>query len=112
MSEYIKRVEKPEPHPREKGVTLKHFFNSTDNDRLNNLELTLQPGSQVSEHIHESSTEFYYVVSGSGECLSEGEWVSVKAGDAFKAPVGEVHALRNPGSVPFVLFITFSPANR
>ncbi|MDR1614435.1 MAG: cupin domain-containing protein, partial [Campylobacteraceae bacterium] len=62
--------------------------------------------------IHENSSEFFYVVSGSGEFLDDTEWKSIKAGDAFKAPQGMMHAIKNTGVKTLVLFSTFSPATR
>ena len=94
------------------GVYMKHFFNKEDNDRLNNFELLIVPGFEITPHIHEGSTEFFYVVSGHGEFLDETEWRAIKKGDAFKAPMGKTHALKNTGNEPLLFFATFSPAIR
>ena len=99
-------------HPKEKGVYLKHFFSSADNDRLNNLEVKIEPGCQISQHVHDNSSEFYYVVDGSGEFFIDGQWKSVKKGDAMKAPTGEEHGLKNTGNELLVLLSTFSPPIR
>ncbi|MGI5880514.1 MAG: cupin domain-containing protein [Syntrophomonadaceae bacterium] len=99
-------------HPKEEGVFLKHCFNSSDNDRLNNLEVTILPGFHISPHVHADSTEFYYVVSGTGEFLVDGEWRSIKKGDALKAPMAMEHGLKNTGSELLMVFSTFSPATR
>ena len=99
-------------HATNEGVFLKHFFSKDDNDRLNNLEVCIVPGFQIAPHIHESSTEFFYVVSGQGEFLDDTEWRTVKEGDAFKAPQGTTHALVNTGNKALLLFSTFSPAIR
>ena len=98
-------------HP-EEGVFLKHFFDKEDNDRLNNLEAHIVPGFQTKPHIHEDSTEFFYVVSGCGEFFDSTEWKLIKKGDAFKAPKGMKHAVKNSGNETLVLFSTFSPAIR
>jgi mannose-6-phosphate isomerase-like protein (cupin superfamily) len=99
-------------HPKDKGVFLRHFFCSKDNDRLNNLEVTIVPGAQISQHIHDSSSEFYYVVRGAGEIFLGEAWYPIRAGDAMKAGQGVVHALRCVGNESLVLFSTFSPAIR
>jgi mannose-6-phosphate isomerase-like protein (cupin superfamily) len=97
-------------YPADEGVFLKYFFGKDDNDRLNNIEIYIVPGFEISPHIHEDSTEFFYVVSGQGEFLDGTEWRAIKKGDAFKAPKGITHALKNTGSEAFLLFATFSPA--
>jgi len=99
-------------HPKEKGVYMKHFFSSADNDRLNNLEVTIEAGCEISPHIHDNSSEFYYVVSGFGEFMTDGKWHPFKVGDALKAPSGMEHAIKNTSTERVVLFSTFSPAIR
>jgi mannose-6-phosphate isomerase-like protein (cupin superfamily) len=105
IEEYIK-------HPKEDGVFLKHFYSNADNDRLNNLEVKIDPGFQIAPHIHENSTEFYYVVSGSGQFLNNGEWLPINKGDALKAPMGMAHGIKNTSQEVLKLFSTFSPAIR
>ncbi|MGE5626899.1 MAG: cupin domain-containing protein [Solirubrobacterales bacterium] len=97
-------------HPKEEGVFMKHFFSSNDNDRLNNLEVKIEPGYQISSHIHDNSSEFYYVVSGEGEFLNNGNWEPFKKGAALKAPLGMEHGLKNTGNETLIVFSTFSPA--
>lgn len=99
-------------HPTQEGVFLKHFFCKEDNDRLNNLEVFIMPGFQIAPHIHGDSSEFFYVVSGQGEFLDDKEWKAIKKGDAFKAPQGMTHSIKNSGSEALILFSTFSPATR
>lgn len=103
--EYVK-------HPKEEGVFLKHFFSSADNDRLNNLSVKVDVGCQISPHIHDNSSEFYYVVNGVGEFLVDGEWRPIKKGDALKAPMGMEHGIKNTGNETLELFSTFSPSIR
>ncbi|MCL1879044.1 MAG: cupin domain-containing protein [Actinomycetia bacterium] len=91
---------------------MKHFFCKEDNDRLNNVEIHIVPGYQIAPHSHDDSSEFFYVVSGCGEFLDDGEWRPITKGDAFKAPQGVTHAIKNTGTEALVLFSTFSPAIR
>lgn len=103
--EFVKR-------PNSEGVYMKHFFSSADNDRLNNVEVKVEPGGELPAHIHSDSTEFYYVVEGTGEFLLEGKWHPIQKGYAFKAPMGVEHGVRNNGSEVLYLFSTFSPPIR
>jgi len=112
MSENIISKAEFVKHPKEDGVFMKHFFSSADNDRLNNLEVKIEKGSQISPHVHENSSEFYYVLSGIGEFLIDGKWISIKQGDALKAPMGMEHGLKNTGDDLLCVFSTFSPATR
>lgn len=96
-------------HPSQKGIYMKHFFSSEDNDRLNNLEVRIEAGCEISPHTHDNSNEFYYVVSGSGMFLIENEWVHIRAGEAMKAPMNVEHGFKNNTSEPLILFSTFSP---
>ena len=97
-------------HPSYEGVYMKHFFRKEDNDRLNNLEIMIVPDFVIPPHVHENSSEFFYVVSGQGEFLDDKEWRAIKKGDAYVAPKGMVHATKNTGSEALVLVSTFSPA--
>jgi mannose-6-phosphate isomerase-like protein (cupin superfamily) len=100
-------------HPTQEGVFMKHFFSKADTgERLNNVEINIVPGFQIAPHAHENASEFFYVVSGQGEFLDDTEWTVVKKGDAFKAPVGMTHAIKNTGNEILVLFSTFSPPVR
>lgn len=99
-------------HPTQEGVFMKHFFCKEDNDRLNNVEVNIVPGFQIAPHTHDDSTEFFYVVSGEGEFLDDSKWLCIKKGDAFKAPQGMTHSLKNTGNEMLILFSTFSPAIR
>ncbi|MGE5372977.1 MAG: cupin domain-containing protein [Solirubrobacterales bacterium] len=112
MSQNIKNNIEAVNHPKEQGVRMKHFFHSEDNDRLNNLEVTIASGCSISPHIHDNASEFYYVVSGVGEFLIDGEWRPVKSGDAMKAPIGSEHGLKNAGDQELIVFSTFSPPTR
>lgn len=112
MSDNLKMDANFVKHPTQEGVFMKHFFCKEDNDRLNNLEVNIVPGFQIAPHIHADSTEFFYVVSGQGEFLDDNEWQCIKKGDAFKAPQGMTHSLKNTGNEMLILFSTFSPATR
>ena len=94
------------------GVFMRNVFCGEDNDRLNNSEVCIMPGFQITPHIHEASTEFFYVVSGVGEFLDSSEWRPIKKGDAFKAPQGMTHGIKNTGNELLAILATFSPPIR
>jgi mannose-6-phosphate isomerase-like protein (cupin superfamily) len=97
-------------HPTQEGVFMKHFFSKSEtNDRLNNLEVNIVPNFQIAPHTHDNASEYFYVVEGCGEFLDNTEWIPIKKGDAFQAPMGMTHAIKNTGRTTLVLFSTFSP---
>ena len=69
-------------------------------------ELTLQPGSSIGYHNHESETEYYIILSGIGEVDDNGELKPVKAGDAVITGNGASHSIKNTGTIP-LLFHAF-----
>ena len=108
MSDHVRKGEYEKF--REEGVFLKHYFRKADNGQLNNFEILILPGYQISPHIHEEATEYFYVVRGKGELWHEGSWKPIEKGDAFAAPAKFEHGLRNKTSSDMlVLLATFTP---
>ncbi|MDR1832496.1 MAG: cupin domain-containing protein [Fusobacteriaceae bacterium] len=112
MAAHIFEGAKYEKHPKFDGVFMKHFYSGADTGRLNNFEVMIMPDFEIKSHTHDNSTEFFYVVSGSGEFLDESEWKPIAAGNAMMAPIGMTHAIRNTGRVPLLIFACYSPAIR
>ena len=56
-------------------------------------------------HHHVDSDEFFYMLDGELEIMSDGEWHSVGAGDHFVVPGNTVHTFRVQGDDP-ARFIT------
>ncbi|MDR1954895.1 MAG: cupin domain-containing protein [Candidatus Methanoplasma sp.] len=113
MGNNIKKRAEFIKHPSNEGVFMKHFFGKDETDGLiNNLEVNVMPGFSIAEHTHEDSGEFFFVISGRGEFLDGTDWVPIGAGDAFKAPKGMKHAIRNNGAELLRIFSTFSPPIR
>ncbi|WP_457031367.1 cupin domain-containing protein [Kitasatospora sp. P5_F3] len=59
---------------------------------------TLPPGAECGVHHHSRTEELYFVVSGQGELLLDGELHPVGPGTLITNPVGTRHRLNNPGS--------------
>jgi len=57
----------------------------------------LMPGQQASAHSHAGLAEVFYIISGSGDMIVDGERHSLHAGSAIRIDAGEVHALINTG---------------
>jgi len=56
---------------------------------------TLTPGQQVSPHSHEDLYEIFYVLSGCGKFVVNGETLEVSEGSTILIDPGEVHEVIN-----------------
>ena len=71
-------------------------------------------GTNLPPHYHSNVDEMVYVVEGSAELLTNGEWVKLQPGDVHVNPRGAVHALKvsHPKGVRFIsVFTPPQPAN-
>jgi quercetin dioxygenase-like cupin family protein len=69
--------------------------------------ITVQPGDTIPWHYHPGSV---YVIVQSGTITEDGGCGSsdvFTAGQAFEEPIPRVHQVRNTGTVPAELFVTF-----
>ncbi|WP_366923081.1 cupin domain-containing protein [Metallumcola ferriviriculae] len=57
-----------------------------------------EPGQSSPEHAHKHQDEIFYVVSGEGSMVINGEKVSVKEKDIILAPSGTTHGINNDSS--------------
>jgi mannose-6-phosphate isomerase-like protein (cupin superfamily) len=62
------------------------------------MDCTADPGMETIVHKHPEADETYQVVSGALDVLFQGEWRTLRAGNTFTVPRGEVHAFRNSGA--------------
>jgi mannose-6-phosphate isomerase-like protein (cupin superfamily) len=58
----------------------------------------LPPGGLSGEHVHTRTEEIYFILSGRGEMLLDGEPHAVSAGSLILTGLGTRHGLRNVGS--------------
>jgi len=65
-------------------------------------EITLKPGCSIGYHRHDSETEYYFILSGTGTVNDDGKEVQVKQGDSVITGNGASHSIKNTGSVPLV----------
>ena len=65
-------------------------------------EITLRPGCSIGSHCHETETEYYIILSGSGTVNDNGKETPVKTGDVVITGNGASHSIANTGAVPLV----------
>ncbi|MHB8244241.1 MAG: phosphomannose isomerase type II C-terminal cupin domain [Acidimicrobiales bacterium] len=64
--------------------------------------ITVRPGSRLSYQVHARRAEHWFVVSGEGTVILDGETVSVKGGASIDVPVGMPHRIANTGDYDLV----------
>ncbi len=68
------------------------------------LILTLQPEASIGFHIHKTSSEMIYVLSGSGTVTGDGSPETLGPGLCHYCPKGHGHSIRNDGTEDLVMF--------
>ena len=66
----------------------------------------LHPGASIGEHLNDKD-EIYYILSGRGELMLDGDYREVGAGDAILTRRGSRHGLRQSGDEDLVIFVVF-----
>ena len=88
------------------GEGTTHFTYLLDGSTQKNArmfaEVILKPGCSIGYHQHESETEYYFILSGTGIVNDDGTEVQVKQGDSVITGNGAFHSIKNTGSVPLV----------
>ena len=65
-------------------------------------QVTLEPEAVLGYHEHHQETETYYILSGDGIYIDNGEEIPAKAGDVFFCKDGDGHGLKNTGKEDLV----------
>jgi quercetin dioxygenase-like cupin family protein len=99
-------------HPDLTGASVKPLINraSVGSQRGMMSIAEFEPGGSHKLHRHPWAAQISYLLSGSGEHLTEHGPVPVKAGDTTYAPKNEWHGFRNTGGEPAVLVSLYGPA--
>jgi mannose-6-phosphate isomerase-like protein (cupin superfamily) len=77
-----------------------------------NLQLvlmTLQPGEEIGEEVHDTHDQFFRFEEGEGEVWIDGNRSAIKADDAVIVPAGARHNVVNTGSGPLKLYTLYGP---
>jgi quercetin dioxygenase-like cupin family protein len=95
-------------NPKHIEVYKKDITNNDENGRLSAHYLHIMPGGEILPHTHEV-LEVFYIISGSGSALINGENQRATAGSVIAAQPGSVHGLKNDGNEIIELYAVFSP---
>jgi mannose-6-phosphate isomerase-like protein (cupin superfamily) len=71
--------------------------------------MTIPPGGEIGDEIHQNTDQILTFVSGSGEADVAGQTRRVAQGDLVAVPAGMRHNFRNTGVNPLVLYTVYGP---
>ena len=71
--------------------------------------MTIPPGGEIGEEVHEDVDQILTFVSGVGEAIVSGQKKAVTQGDLVVVPAGRKHNFVNTGPNPLVLYTVYGP---
>lgn len=71
--------------------------------------MSLEPGCDIGEEVHDTHDQFFRFESGSGEVIIDGATNKVEADYAVVVPAGARHNVINTGSEPLKLYTIYGP---
>ena len=71
--------------------------------------MTLQPGDDIGEEVHDGHDQFFRTDSGKGEVRIDGTRHPVQDDDADIEPAGARHNVTNTGDAPLKLYTLYAP---
>jgi quercetin dioxygenase-like cupin family protein len=99
-------IEQSGPHDGDGLTTAYPFFERAEGFDIVFRKRALHPGASIGEHLNDKD-EIYYVLSGRGELMLDGEYREVGAGDAILTRRGSRHGLQQRGEADLVIFVVF-----
>lgn len=77
-----------------------------------NLQLvlmSLQPGEDIGEEVHDDRDQFFRVETGNGEVSIDGRRTKIEDDTVVIVPAGARHNVRNTGEKPLKLYTIYGP---
>lgn len=71
--------------------------------------MTLQPGEEIGEEVHDDVTQFFRFEAGDGEVWIDGKCNPVTANSGAIVPAGARHNVKAVGTEPLKLYTIYSP---
>jgi mannose-6-phosphate isomerase-like protein (cupin superfamily) len=71
--------------------------------------MTIPPGGEIGEEVHEDVDQILTFVSGTGEATVSGAKKQVVQGDLVVVPAGKKHNFVNTGPNPLILYTVYGP---
>lgn len=73
--------------------------------------MSLKPGEDIGEEVHEDNDQFLRIESGSGHAVLNGVDQHIADGSAVVVPAGTKHNIINTDTGPMKLYTLYSPAH-
>ena len=67
------------------------------------IPCAIHPGGSIGSHLHETSDDINYVLSGTGEAICDGQSEVLTPGTCHICKKGSTHSIRNTGTEDLVL---------
>lgn len=71
--------------------------------------MTIQPGEDIGEEVHDGHDQFFRIEKGKGEVWIDGVCSKIKSDDAVIVPAGARHNVINIGEKPLKLYTLYGP---
>jgi mannose-6-phosphate isomerase-like protein (cupin superfamily) len=71
--------------------------------------MTLQPGEEIGEEVHEDTDQFFRIEEGKGEVVINGEATRIESGTGLVIRAGDRHNVRNTGEKPLKMYTLYAP---
>jgi mannose-6-phosphate isomerase-like protein (cupin superfamily) len=71
--------------------------------------MSLQPGEEIGEEVHETGDQFIRIQAGTAEFMLDGDRKTAQDGDAVVIPEGMRHNVINVGEDELKLYVLYSP---
>lgn len=73
--------------------------------------MSLKPGEEIGEEIHQNNDQFFRFESGTGKCTIDENNYQVTEGDVIVVPAGSKHNVIHTVDEPFKMYTIYSPPN-
>jgi mannose-6-phosphate isomerase-like protein (cupin superfamily) len=71
--------------------------------------MSLEPGEEIGEEVHNSRDQFFRVEEGEGEVWIDGNRTEIEDDDAIVVPAGARHNIVNTGDEPLRFYTIYAP---
>ena len=71
--------------------------------------MSIEPGDEIGEEVHERTDQFFRVEQGKGEIVMEGRATGIESDMAILVPAGTRHNIRNTGHRALKLYTLYAP---
>ncbi len=78
-------------------------------ENLQLVLMTIQPGEEIGEEVHEDHDQFFRIEKGQGKVWIDNFGSDVQADDAIIVPAGAKHNVANTGKGPLHLYTIYAP---